>query len=401
MKVRPGLAGFKDEPKSAGGSILGLIEFAKRRVPMSEWGNTKVQLMASGGLEKLSEDLRDMILESCRQVLRASGFLFKDEWARVIEGQEEGVYSWVAVNYALGTLGGERQETTGIVELGGDSMQVAFAPMEPPPKQFLRTIKLAGVTYNLYTQSMPQFGQDAAWEALYELQNSRNLTSRSSSSEEIPSNPCIPRGYEVISNESDSKPSGNFSTCKREALKLINRNRGIIQPLPPENFFFTSEIFGLVPKASLSELEAAGRQYCEDDWFKLKNQYGSIDDMDLLRYCFSSAYIIAFLHDSLGIPMDDNRIGFAHQPGSGSQSVPLDWTLGAFVLQTMMEPLEKEGDDKMGEIVGNESVTYFSLFAFLLIAVLAAFFILRWQKPQLKTIYDLEKGRYIVTRLPR
>lgn len=90
------------------------------------------------------------------------------------------------------------------------------------------------------------------------------------------------------------------------------------------------------------------------------------------------------------------RIGFANHTGS----IPLDWTLGAFIVETMLEPLELEPGN-MSQIVGNESVTYFSLFAFLLIAVLATIFVLQWQKPQLKTIYDLEKGRYIVTRVPR
>jgi apyrase len=90
------------------------------------------------------------------------------------------------------------------------------------------------------------------------------------------------------------------------------------------------------------------------------------------------------------------RIGFANHTGS----VPFDWTLGAFIFQSMLEPLESEINNP-DEIVGNESVTYFSLFAILLIALLAAFFVLQLRKPQLKTIYDLEKGRYIVTRVPR
>lgn len=67
----------------------------------------------------------------------------------------------------------------------------------------------------------------------------------------------------------------------------------------------------------------------------------------------------------------------------------------------MLEPLEWELDNNLGQIVGNESVTYFSFFAFLLIAVFAVFFVLQSRKPQLKTIYDLEKGRYIITRVPR
>ena len=39
-------------------------------------------------------------------------------------GSDEGVYAWVVANYALGTLGGDPQETTGIIELGGASAQV-------------------------------------------------------------------------------------------------------------------------------------------------------------------------------------------------------------------------------------------------------------------------------------
>lgn len=39
-------------------------------------------------------------------------------------GEEQGVYAWVSANYALGTLMSEPQETTGVVELGGTSLQV-------------------------------------------------------------------------------------------------------------------------------------------------------------------------------------------------------------------------------------------------------------------------------------
>lgn len=42
-------------------------------------------------------------------------------------GTDEGIYAWVAANYALGTLGGDPQKTTGIFELGGASAQVLFS----------------------------------------------------------------------------------------------------------------------------------------------------------------------------------------------------------------------------------------------------------------------------------
>lgn len=41
-------------------------------------------------------------------------------------GSDEGVYAWIVANYALGTLGGDPSETTGIIELGGASVQVPF-----------------------------------------------------------------------------------------------------------------------------------------------------------------------------------------------------------------------------------------------------------------------------------
>ncbi|KAI4308328.1 hypothetical protein L6164_031412 [Bauhinia variegata] len=86
MKVRPGLMAFAGDPDGAGSSIVQLVEFAKQRVPKKEWGNTMVLLMATAELESLSSEVREKILESCRQVLRSSGFLFKDEWARTIQG---------------------------------------------------------------------------------------------------------------------------------------------------------------------------------------------------------------------------------------------------------------------------------------------------------------------------
>lgn len=50
-----------------------------------------------------------------------------------------------------------------------------------------------------------------------------------------------------------------------------------------------------------------GPKFCEEDWSNLKVKYPSFHEEDLHRYCFSSAYIVALLHDSLGIALDDTR----------------------------------------------------------------------------------------------
>nr|XP_027072195.1 probable apyrase 2 isoform X1 [Coffea arabica] len=87
------------------------------------WRETEIRLMATAGLRMLEKGVQDRILEACRTVLRGSDFRFYDDWASVISGSDEGVYAWVVANYALGTVGGDPKQTTGIIELGGAAAQ--------------------------------------------------------------------------------------------------------------------------------------------------------------------------------------------------------------------------------------------------------------------------------------
>ncbi|MCH83787.1 apyrase 6-like, partial [Trifolium medium] len=78
---------------------------------------------------------------------------------------DEGVYAWVVANYALGTLGGDPLETTGIIELGGASAQVTFVSREAMLPLFSRTVKFGNVTYNLYSHSLLHFGLNVAHDS--------------------------------------------------------------------------------------------------------------------------------------------------------------------------------------------------------------------------------------------
>ncbi|XP_047255568.1 uncharacterized protein LOC107847334 [Capsicum annuum] len=75
-------------------------------------------------------------------------------------------------------------------------------------------------------------------------------------------------------------------------------------------FFFlpnlSEQFFGLPPKAFLSDLMVAGKSFCEEDCSRLKRKHSSLHEEDLHHYCFSSTYILALLHDSLGIGLDDD-----------------------------------------------------------------------------------------------
>ncbi|CAI9096599.1 OLC1v1032784C1 [Oldenlandia corymbosa var. corymbosa] len=430
MKVNPGLSAYADEPEKARAAIEELLAFGRKRVPRDYWRETEIRLMATAGMRMLDDAVQEKILEACRRVLRGSGFRFYDDWAAVISGSDEGMYAWVVANYALGTLGGDPRQTTGIIELGGASAQVTFVSDEPLPPEYSRTVTYGNVSYNLYSHSLLQFGQNVAFDLLREafFSGGQDLAANSLLSGEI-SDPCTPRGYTHNVGEwntmpsssaeksrylSALRPSGNFSECRSASLTLLQKDKekcsysncyigSTFIPklqgkfLATENFFHTSKFFGLDPQAFLSDLMVAGQRFCEDDWSKLKRKYNSLEEEDLRRYCFSSAYIVALLHDSLGIALDDQRIKYANQV----EDIPLDWALGAFILQSTLAIDYEHYHPSIAAVIAGDSTSLLLLFAILLVLIFTGWIFSKCRKPQLKTIYDLEKGKYIVTRVNR
>ncbi|KAK4758828.1 hypothetical protein SAY87_020129 [Trapa incisa] len=428
MRVNPGLSAYSGDPDLAGRSLQELIEFGKQRVPRDQWAHTEIRLMATAGMRLLELPIQYKILDSCRGALRDSGFKFQDEWASVITGSDEGIYAWVVANYALGTLGGDPLQTTGIVELGGASAQVTFSTGESLPTEFSRTVKFGNITYNLYSHSFLHLGQNVAFESLRELLLSREYNSANDNFREgVLIDPCVPKGYSdtgpwkflpgPLDNKNRSisiiQSGGNFSECRTAAYKLLQEGKdkcthrqcyigSAFTPklqgkfLATENFFYTSKFFGLAPEALLSDFMTAGQHFCGEDWPALKKRHSSLHEEDLLHYCFSSAYIVALLHDSLGISLDDRRIRFTNQVGN----VPLDWALGAFILRNS-ESVDSKVTHRHSMIVSDDPHILLLIGGTLIIFALIGWFISKWRKPQLKTIYDLEKGRYIITRVSR
>ncbi|XP_073139934.1 probable apyrase 6 [Henckelia pumila] len=419
MKVHPGLSAYVEEPEGAGTAVAELVEFAKRHVPKELWTEVDIRLMATAGMRLLKNEDQERILNVCRRVLRESGFQFKDDGATVISGSDEGLYAWVVANYALGTLGGHPTQTTGIIELGGASVQLTFATNEPIPLEFSRKVSFGNFTYNLYSHSFLQFGQNVAFELLKEsLVAGGQVMATEFLQTGKPVDPCTPRGYthdeeawklspaSVIQKNrylSNLLPNGNFSGCRSASIELLQKGRGSkfipkLQGkfLATENFFHTSKFFGLRERAFLSDLMVSGQDYCGENWSKLKRKYPSLEEEELLRYCFSSAYIIALLHDNLGISLHDTRIAYANQV----ENILLDWALGAFILQYSSK-LDMQHSNWIASIIGGDSSALMLLFGIFLVLILMTWIISKLRKPQLKTIYDLEKGKYIITRVGR
>ncbi|XP_062211410.1 probable apyrase 6 [Phragmites australis] len=416
MRVSPGLSSFAAEPARAGESLRPLMEFVRERVGGSS-AETEVRLMATAGLRLLEERAQEAILASCRDVLRASGFRFEDAWAKVIPGSDEGIYAWIAANYALGTLGGDPHKTIGIIELGGASAQLTFVSDEVLPPELSNNFTFGDTTYTLYTNSLLNFGQNAAQDSLFEI-----LRSRGSSKNSTLVDPCTPKGYSrnekvmvgtsgasrsTLNNQYVDNGNGNFTECRSSSLMLLQKGKEKCQYqqchlgstfvpelrghfLATENFYFTSKFFGLKQSSSLSDFVLAGEQFCKQDFSTLRKKYPNQSDEAFSRYCFSSAYIVALLHDILGVPLDDKRIEYSNQVGD----VQVEWALGAFIAHMQNTTLEPSHAAATSTHSDRSIVVVLGMFL-----LCGVFLVSRWRKPKTKIIYDLEKGRYIITRI--
>ncbi|GAQ83030.1 nucleoside phosphatase family protein [Klebsormidium nitens] len=447
LKIRPGLSSFADNPSAAGASLTQLMEFARENVPASKRAETPIFLMATAGLRRVEASVAEEILESCRKVLAGSGFMFRPDWASVISGTFEGVYAWVAANYALGNLGMPAAETTGVVELGGASAQVTFVPEVAPPPEFRHDLQLGGHEYILYTHSFLNFGQEAAMdgvladllagnvkpgevvEALEEELASADVSKRPRGSALV--DPCRPKGYlwkaeelalkaaaAALSAKGDDagkeralevlEAAGNFTECRAAAVSLFKKGSdacafakcpigGAYVPelkgnfFATENFFYTSEFFKLPATSTLTEIAAAGEAFCSADWLALQKLHEGVSEQDLLKYCFSAAYITALLHDGLGLPMDTTKVRFTNFVGS----TPVDWALGAIIYQLSngigVQP------PSGGRLGGPSFLAVFAVLGGVGLAVFAFRTLRAYRRSTVTTIYDLEKGRYILT----
>lgn len=161
-QLKPGLSSYAGDAEAAAASLGPLIDKALERVPEAARADTVVTLRATAGLRMLPGHQAEDILVAVRKTLAVTGFKFHENNVSILDGADEGAYGWVAVNYLLGNMGKPLDQTVGVTDLGGGSVQVVYAveagAAKGAPEGYVKDIRGGGRTYHVYQHSYLGFG---------------------------------------------------------------------------------------------------------------------------------------------------------------------------------------------------------------------------------------------------
>ncbi|NXW33938.1 ENTP2 diphosphohydrolase, partial [Phaetusa simplex] len=381
----PGISSYSSNPLAAGTSLVHCLNQALRDVPKEKHAGTPLYLGATAGMRLLTPPLAsDAVLSAVAATLKS--YPFDPPGAKILSGEEEGVFGWVTANYLLenfikrGWLGEwiqPQKKTLGAMDFGGASTQITFETrdtIEDPRNEVM--LKLYGQSYKVYTHSFLSPPRDQVLKRLLSklLQAERY--------QPTVHYPCWPTGYDkslLLSSVYDSpctekeRPSlalnttitvvgtGNGSLCALHVSKLFDFTTcsfshcsfdGIFQPeLPPflcqafSAFFYTVDFIRTVmgrPVHLPSDLKDAAKTICATSWSELLQKAPKLEKR-LADYCAVSMFV--YLLTTKGYtPPNHSFPNIAFQKKAGETSI--GWALGYMLNLTNMIPAEKPSSHK-------------------------------------------------------
>jgi ectonucleoside triphosphate diphosphohydrolase 5/6 len=156
---------------------------AKTVIPEVYWAKTPLVLKATAGLRLLEPNQAKNLLDAVRNVFNKSGFLTTSDAVEIMEGTDEGIFSWFTLNFLLGRL--NTRNTLSALDLGGGSTQVTFVPKDevvrsPVYKDYVHTVATLSSSIDVFTTSYLNLGLMAVRHAVFTNNLPANQTQLSS-----------------------------------------------------------------------------------------------------------------------------------------------------------------------------------------------------------------------------
>ncbi|KAJ7456801.1 nucleoside phosphatase GDA1/CD39, partial [Mycena galericulata] len=294
--TRPGLPFFVRDPEAAAASLDVLLDEAMRVVPAHLHKCTPVVVKATAGLRVLPGSRADDILAAVSAHLRSAyPFVLPADGVAVVDGADEGVFTWVTANYLLKTVPADTPPDTptfAVLDLWGAGTRIVFEPARGTPLhegEHKYELEFGGKTHVLYQHSYLGYGLMRARASVHRLVDSTSPLHDQPAPPALVSNPCLARGTQRTVDVSenwraprevamDGGDVGGFDACARLVERVLAKDAvcavspcafgGVYQPALSEAFpahagrvlllsYFYDRVAPLVPKPEKDELITA------------------------------------------------------------------------------------------------------------------------------------------------
>ncbi|KAG4988128.1 hypothetical protein GLYMA_11G089700v4 [Glycine max] len=367
IETEPGIDKLVNNVSGLNNALKPLLRWAKKQIPVRAHRSTFLFLYATAGVRRLPVSDSRWLLDNAWSVLKDSPFVCQRDWVKIISGPEEAYFGWIALNYDGGILGVRpRKATYGALDLGGSSLQVTFESDQQLNSETSLYVRIGSVSHHLTAYSLPGYGLNEAFgkSVVYLFRKefgSGNVDVGSGGNVEL-KHPCLQDGYREeysCSRCSSSKKGGNgglggtqlvlvgapnWGECSALAKVAVNLSEwtdlgagldcgaqpcalGDNLPHPYGHFYVISgfyvvyRFFNLTSEATLDDVLAKGKGFCEKRWDVAKRSVAPQPFIE--QYCFRAPYIASLLRE--GLHINDNQITV----GSGN----ITWTLGVALLE--------------------------------------------------------------------
>lgn len=222
FQTEPGLHNFVNDSIGVSSSLKPLIRFAERWVPLTRRGSTPMLVLATAGMRGLKAEDGARVLDDVERVVREHGFLHRKGWIRVLSGEEEAYYGWVALNYRMGVfVNSSRLSTLGLLDLGGSSLQVVAETGVPVEEEHAIRSKIGMVGHDLAAYSLPAFGLNEAFDRTVVMLSNTDAVKESGGGDGMfeVRHPCLGSGF--VQNYSCH---GCFGEDARNSSALFQEN---------------------------------------------------------------------------------------------------------------------------------------------------------------------------------
>lgn len=310
-QIKPGLSYYHDKPAEGAKKIESLLQKAKEFIPKEFRARTPLVLKATAGLRLLLPIEAENLLNEVREVFLRSGFSVKDDAVEILDGIDEGIYSWFTINFLLNRLG--TKNSVAALDLGGGSIQASFTPKSaykmPLLNDYIHTVSTPSGKIDVFTNSYLHLGLQAVRHAVY----TNGSTTDSTKLESVCVNPIVKSnpfkyGTKVYSlsgklNTKSTKdnPVVDFDEC----VKLIKeKTMHLVEPKPITlnqnqiatfSYFFERAIeTGLVDPFEGGEVTVG-------DFIAKAKEVCATANVDQPFMCLDVTYISILLKDGFGL----------------------------------------------------------------------------------------------------